>query len=177
LRLQYLTRFSKPASDRVLYRSILHQPVRRILELGIGTGQRAVRMLELAGLDLSAGSIAYTGVDLFEARTAMNGPGITLKMAYRLLRSTGATIRLLPGDPFSALARCANELGCFDFVVISAWHDTQSLARSWFYLPRMLHANSRIFLEQGRSDAGEFREMSPADVQNLAGAATRRRAA
>ena len=41
--------------------------MRSILEMGIGDGQRALRILELASQHCPASEIRYTGVDLFEA--------------------------------------------------------------------------------------------------------------
>ena len=92
LRVFYLSYFSNPAGDRLIYRTIRRQKVRTILELGIGFGQRAVRMIEIAGCYHPIREVRFTGVDLFEARSSADGPGVTLKMAHRLLNATGARI-------------------------------------------------------------------------------------
>ena len=39
-------------------------------------------------------------------------------------------------------------LGEIDLVVISTQVDRQSMAKAWFYLPRMLHRRSKVILEQ-----------------------------
>lgn len=173
LRLQYLTRFSKPAADRILYRAAHQQPPRRILEVGIGTAGRALRILEVIAMHGPVGPVSYTGVDLFESRTAAHTPGLTLKKAHQVLRSTGAKIRLLPGDPFSVFSRHANMLGTFDFVLISA----EPLDGAWFYLPRMLEEECRVFWEESCGGTGGFREVSMTEIQKLACAGQRRRAA
>src|SRR5258708_7619970 len=95
-RLAYLTYFSQPASDRIIYRLIRKHRVRRILELGIGTGRRTIRMLEAVdrgtaiGSSCSTGQVSYTGIDLFEMRLPAHPSGLSLKLAHRQLRATGA---------------------------------------------------------------------------------------
>ena len=179
LRFLYLSYFSKPASNRAVYQAIRNGPIQRIVELGIGTGQRASRMIELAALQSSPGQIRYTGIDRFEARTLSDGPGLTVKAAHRLLSRTGARVQLLPGDPFSALARAANNLAGSELVIISAGHDPGALARAWFYVPRMLAEGSCVLIEEPSGPEGEvsLRRMTPDEIDRLAQAATLRRAA
>ncbi len=136
--------------------------------MGVGTGQRAVRMLEVAGLHVPIGQVAYVGIDHFEDSGAVTGPGVPLKTAYRLLRATDAKVRLLPGDPFSVLAKHANGLGKFDLVVISATQDAASLAAAWFYLPRMLENHSSVLLDQGRNATTGFRIVPFAEIELMA---------
>ena len=172
LRFIYLSYLSKPVSDRLIYRVIPRRKVLKIVEAGVGRGVRAGRMIEAAGFTAPAGQVQYTGIDLFEARSASDGPGLTLKTAHRLLKATGARIRLLPGDPFSALARAANTLMGTDLVVISADQDARSLARAWFYLPRMLHPRSLVYCEErlpGSQDA-VLRLVPLAEIADLAAA-------
>ena len=152
--------------------------MRSIVELGIGDGQRALRMLELACLHGPVSEIRYTGIDLFEASHQSEGTGLSLKEAHRLLKATGAKIQLLPGDPFMALSRAANSLAATDLVLISASQDQDALARSWFYLPRMLHGSSQVFLQKNTAK-GEvaIRELTMGEIADLAGTALRRQAA
>ncbi|HUT90182.1 MAG TPA: hypothetical protein VMY37_11840 [Thermoguttaceae bacterium] len=136
-------------------------------------------MIKLAGLQSSPGQIRYTGIDLFEARTPSDGPGLTLKAAHRLLSRTGARVQLLPGDPFSVLARAANNLRGSELVIISAGHDPNSLAHAWFYVPRMLCEGSYVLIEEPSGPEGEvsLRRLAPDEINPLAHAATLRRAA
>ena len=154
LRALYLSHLSLPATDRPVYREILRRKSQRILELGIGVGQRAVRMIEVAARGHVRSAIEYTAVDLFEDRSACDGPGVTLKMAHRLLKATGARIQLVPGDPEAALSRVANSLGQVDLMVISRRLDSRRLAGAWFYVPRLLHRQSSVFLEQSTPGGG-----------------------
>ncbi len=174
----YLSYLSKPSSDRILYRIIRKHKVQRILELGVGTGRRAVRMIEMAQRQAPDRQIRYTGTDLFESRSAADGPGVTLKLAYQMLGATGARIHLVPGDPFSALSRTANGLMGTHLVVISAREDPQSVDQAWFYLPRVLHARSRVVVEGRRPGGGTtMRVLNASEIERLTRAKAVRRAA
>ena len=179
LKYLYLAYLSKPASHRPLYRSIKRHKVRRILEVGIGTAERAQRLIQLASEWSPGERIDYTGIDLFEMRKPGQGAGLPLKEAHKELSASGARIRLLPGDPFSALARMANSLGGQDLVLISADQDRESLAKAWFYVPRVLGEGAEVFLEEPAQ--GEIpvtlRIVSPEELVKLAAPPTQRRRA
>jgi len=178
LRAFYLSYLSSPAKDRLIYREIVRNRAREILELGIGIGQRAVRMIEAAARSHARQDIRYTAVDLFEARSAADGPGVTLKMAHRLLHATGAQVQLIPGDPFAALSRTANSLGQIDLTVVSSRLDPRQLARAWFYVPRLLHEQSAVVLEKllpGGNNS--VRQATGEEIETLSAAASSRRAA
>jgi hypothetical protein len=149
LRYFYLACLSRPAGDRPLYRAIRRNRVQRILEIGVGSGLRAQRMIDLAQRSSPGDQIHYTGIDLFEARDAAAGPGLSLKDAHRILKATPAKIRLAPGDPLSALSRIANVLVGTDLVIVSSEVDEQSLSHAWRFVPRMLHAGSQIYVQHG----------------------------
>jgi hypothetical protein len=178
LRIFYLTHLSAPAADRPIYRAIHRHKVQHILELGLGDGQRALRMIEVAAHCIPLKSVFFTGIDPFEADARPNGPGLTLKMAHRLLKSTGARIQLVPGDPFTALARSADRLGPADLVVLSAGLDPESVQRAWFYLPRLTHAGTQVFVESKMpGGVASLELLTHQDVQRRAVASVMRRAA
>jgi predicted O-methyltransferase YrrM len=143
----YLLHFSNPPTDRAIYQAVHRRRIQRIIELGVGTGQRAVRLIEVASRHFPASQISYTGLDPFEARRAEDGPGLTLKRAHHLLHATGARIRLVPGDPLSVFSAKANELGVADLVLIGWPVDRGLLPRTTYYLRRMLHDGSLVLLE------------------------------
>ena len=172
----YLFSLSRPKQNRLLYRTIHQGAVQRILELGVGDGERALGMLEVAAAGHDPKLLRYTGLDLFEARTAAAGPGMTLKEAYRRLKPAGVKLQLLPGDPFSALSQAAHSLGQFDLIVIGASAAGEAMNRAWFYVPRLLHAKTKVFVESRK--APEFRLLSVAQIERLATqSVTRRKAA
>ncbi len=188
LRYTWVAHFAKPASQRCLHRAVRRGRVRRILELGIGDASLARALIRTAAMDEGPTDVAYAAIDLFEARAAVQMAGadhtdapapLPLKEAYRRLRPTGAQIRLLPGDPYSALARGANDLGHLDMIILGAEIDTESFGAAWFYVPRLLHEETQVWSAQ-RDDEGEIRYqvMPLADVHALGREAeTRRRAA
>jgi hypothetical protein len=174
LRSLYLSYLSKPRGYRPLYRAIWQRPPTKIVELGIGTAERTLRMLELC----EAGSETnYTGIDLFEARGEADGPGLSLKAAHTKLAATGAKVRLVPGDPFSALSRSANALTGQDLILVSADQDRESLSRAWFYVPRMMHPGTFVLLEEVVNGEPVLLQLLLVDVEMLAQAPKGRRAA
>jgi hypothetical protein len=176
LRYLYLAYFSKPASERILYRAIRRTGARKILEIGIGDTARTLRMIRLAERYAGAEPVRYAAIDLFEARAA-DRPKLSLKEAHRLLKSTTAQIQLIPGEPATALARVANSLSNVDLLLIAAAHSDAQLEGAWFYVPRMLHPQSAVFRELAEAVSGAMapRPLEPAEIQTRA--AARRRAA
>ncbi len=176
----YLAYAAKPAAERRLYRIIRRQRAGRIVELGIGDTVRAQRMIAVSGRYRGQEEVSYTGIDLFEARPEEHS-ALSLKQAYKQLTPSGARLKLLPGDPYSALARSANSLLNTDLIIIGADQDADSLERAWFYVPRMLHGNSTVLIEHvGEQPEAErrYHQLPAEDIAQLAElAAPRRRAA
>lgn len=177
LRLFQLLHLSKPASDRPIYQAVYQRRVQKILELGVGTAQRGLQLIELAGQHFPADQIAYTGVDPFEARTSGDGPGLSLKQAYRLFHATGARVRLVPGDPLAIFSAMANHLGIADLVLIGWPLERRLLPRASYYLRRMIHDGSLVLLEEQAEPCAEksVKVLSLERIQSLA--ASFRRAA
>jgi predicted O-methyltransferase YrrM len=163
-----LANFSRPASDRCLYRAIRKGRVASIVEIGIGQGLRALRMIEMAVC--SGRQVRYTGIDEFESRGSDAVEGLTLKHAYQCLRQTQAAIQLVPGDPLAALTRTANSLTATDLLVISCDVDADSLLRAWWYVPRMLHRGSLVYVEESVSGGMERQcvRLAAGEVNRLA---------
>jgi hypothetical protein len=170
LRYYYLTWFSQPAADRPLYQTVAKRPLRSIVEIGVGNAVRARRLLEMAVKPEHASEpLRYTGIDLFEARDKKS-PGLTLKEAYAQLKTEHVKLQLLPGDPLAALSRSANSLSGTDVLIISLDQIGESLDQAWRFVPRMLHANSLVYLEREGKKAGEtkFDVISLAEISRLA---------
>jgi len=169
LKYLYLAYFSDPSAERPLYRAIRRRQVRTIVELGVGMGNRSARLIEVAQRYHAPREVCYTGIDQFEARSSSVTPGMTLKRAHRTLKALGAKIQLVPGDPWMALSRTANTLTGTDLFVVSADQDAESLARAWFYVPRMLHENSQVFVEEMNTQDGKpiFRPWDRSSIATL----------
>jgi hypothetical protein len=146
--------------------------------LGIATGQRALRMIDVAQLASPGEEVHYVGVDPFESRSESDGPGLTLKAAHQLLRRDGVRVQLVPGNLAAALARVANSLGKVDLLIVPAALESASFARAWFFVPRMLHEQSLVFVEQTLEDGRSLLEIKPRhEIDALASLGIRRQAA
>lgn len=165
----WLLRFGQPAENRILYRAVSDRPVTRLLEIGLGTGERTLQLLDLLKDAFPADQIHYCGIDQFEGRaTSGQAAGMPLKMAYRKLKETGVKVQLLPGDPLAALARGANQLNGVELVVIAADQVGNVLEKAWFYLPRVLAANARVYLADGAAGKSSYRLMTAAEIAQKA---------
>lgn len=172
----YLAYFSKPAGDRQLYRGLKKVCCRSIVEIGIRPGTRTNRLLQVAARFAAGQPLRYTGIDAFELRPS-DTPQLPLKQAHRMLANSGAKVQLVPGDPHTALSRAANTLLGTDLILVSADQVGESLDRAWYFVPRMLHGNSRILLEQvtGAPAQVSWKELDPAAVQALVASQARQR--
>jgi hypothetical protein len=178
IRLMVSCHFSKVPADRPIYQAIRRCHARKIVELGIGSGQRAKQMIDVAKLASPQQAIHYVGVDPFEARAESDGPGLTLKEAHQLLRCEGVRVQLVPGNPADALVRAANSLGKVDLLILPLEFDAETSARAWFFVPRMLHEESVVFVERLAANGQKTLEIKPRDeIDGLASVAVRRRAA
>jgi len=168
----YLAYLSQPASDRPIYKLLRQHPVRNIVELGVGDGVRTQRMIEMAVAAQPDAEIRYAGIDLFEARPAGRA-GLTLKAAYKMLRQLPVKSQLIPGDPFTALARTANSLTNTDLLVIAADQDPQQMGRAWVLVPRMLRDGSLVVMERTTKRQACFELLTPSEIEALSGASRR----
>ena len=123
-------------------------------------------MIRLAGYATRGETeVRYTGIDLFEARSN-DQCAMTLKETHRSFTQSGATVRLIPGDPVASICRSANHLSGSELLIISSIVD-QDLGAAWYYLPRMLSSNAVVFLESIDAGSGRSRfQMISADEVN-----------
>ena len=162
-----LSMFAKPVCDRVLYRAIKKYRVRSIVEVGIGDGSRAVNMIRLAQRFANNTTVRYTGIDLFESRPA-NLPNLSLIDAHKQLNQLDAKTQLVPGEPHQTISRIANSHVRTDMFVVNAGYDPISLQRSWFYVPRMIHSTSLIFVQEPEAFNEPYRCYSRHEIEQLA---------
>ena len=186
LRLLYFCYFSKPAFDRPIYRAIRRSHARKIVEVGVGDGHRAVRMIEVAHRASPSLDVHYVGMDPFEARTEPNGRGLSLKAAHQLLSgkkgrnasSAGVRVQLVPGNPSDGLMRMANSLGKIDLLIVPAELDSAAHARLWYFVPRMLHERSLVFIDVPLPDGQRSLRLKPRhEIDQLAASGPNRCAA
>ena len=126
IRYLHLAYFSKPVAERVIFRKIRKLRAGNLVVIGLDDCQLALKMTRLARQYTKRPRVRFTGIDLFEMRPD-GATGLPLKQAHRMLQVPGARTQLVPGDPFTALARSANSLQESDLMVIRA----DQLARRW----------------------------------------------
>lgn len=164
----YQNYFSKPAHYRAVFRRIKKTGLKSIVQLGIGSGDTAKRMIAAAQKVNPDVQVHFTGIDLFEARPA-DQEKCTLIDAHRMFNETGAKPKLMPGDPMSALSRIANSITKADLMIVSADQDLDSLDRAWFYVPRFLADDAVVLIEERIDDNKfEFEWLNKHDVEKLA---------
>jgi hypothetical protein len=170
LRYYYLTWFSQPAADRTIYQAVHPRHVQSIVEIGIGQGVRTKRLFELAVKPEHAETpLQYTGIDLFEARDRST-LGLSLKQAHQTLQTEHVKLRFVPGDPLSALSRCANTVGVADVVIISADQSGPALDAAWRYMPRIANEQTLVYRERpaGKGSETKFELVPYTTIQKLA---------
>jgi hypothetical protein len=136
----------KPAEERALMLFVLENPIGSILEIGIGSGDRAKRLLPICTKPEGVAQIRYAGLDPFES--APEGTHhLNLKQAHRMLAELGVKAHLIPGDIKSAVSRVAHMILPSDLVIIDGdWaSDSDSGRAIEQWLPRLCHASSAIF--------------------------------
>lgn len=151
LKYVYLARVSQPRSERPLYRLVKALKVRRIVEVGIGRLDRAAMLIGVAQRYARGQEVSYTGLDWFDARPKQQ-PALSLKEAHCHLQTTGAAVRLVPGPPARSLATVANAHRGTGLLIISAAVADSELEPAWFYVPRMLTAQSAVLREELAED-------------------------
>ena len=177
LRYFYLAYASRPKSERTLYRLVKRHRAVRIVEVGVSDIGRTASLIQVAQRFAVSEKVSHTGLDWFDARSKPLAE-LPLKEAHRILRATGANVRLVPGDPAVSLPTVANAHQNTDFILISHAVADDDLKSAWFYVPRMLHQKS-VVLREKRTNSGEpaFEWLSLAQIAEWAGRNGRRRAA
>ena len=176
-RYTYLAHLSRPKAVRHLYRLVSRSCASRIVEVGISDLKRAIAMIEVAQRACVDKPINYTAIDWFESRPS-SGSALPLKEAYRQLRATGANVRLVPGAPGAALSAAANAHQHTDLILIGPEVTDADMKRAWFFVPRMLHADSTV-LREHRDSSGQpvFSSVSRTQIAEWASCDATRRAA
>ncbi len=160
----YWSHIAGSSSEKSLFRRVGALKPRRIVEVGIGSLDRACRLIAAAQRFADGDTIRYTGIDWFEERTTPLDP-MPLIHAYRELHATGATVRLMPGHPGGVLPQAANALQRTDLILISDAVSDLSLERAWFYVPRMCQTGTVVLREiAGSKGKPQFSEISAAEI-------------
>lgn len=153
-RFAFLAYASKPVADRQIYRTVRRLKITSVLEVGVGSLERAKTIVAACQRCSDGATVRYAAVDWFEERPESMTP-LSLIQAHRELNATGAKVRVSPGGP-AAIEAVANALPNTDLVLISPDVDDDCLERGWYFLPRMCHAGTVVL--RGRAEGnGEYR--------------------
>lgn len=163
LKYAYLAYLAKPVADRAVYRLMKREQVCRIVELGIGSLSRVANLVATAQRFSPEGEIHYSAIDWFDMRPVGLAP-LKLIEAHRVLKATGARIRLLPGNPGHTLRDVANSLQKTDLILINSAVTETDFASAWFYLPRMCHAGTSILWASEQAEGVAYRTISFAEI-------------
>ena len=157
--------FPNPQTSGEIYQAIRKIRAKKIVEFGVGMGVRAKRLIQVAQRYSGDEQVGYCGIDLFEARSS-HDPGWTLKRSHRELdghRREGQadSRRSVHG---------ADAIGQFAFGHRSHRHRSRSRyafagTGRGFYVPRMLHENSRVFCCSGRTGPKVRRNGLPGNLK------------
>ncbi len=173
----YLAYLSKPAAPRSLVRTVRRNRVGQVLLFGLGDGQLARNLIEVAQRYATRERVTFFGVDLFEMGGSTHS--LSLKQAHQQLKPTGAHVRLMPGDPLSVLQREANSMTDTDLVVISGESPIAEEDRAWMYVPRVLSKLAVVLCEQPGRDGqpDQWTSIARSEVERRAAQHAHRRAA
>lgn len=164
LKYTYLAYFSRPSGERVLYRRMRKLSVRSIVEIGVSSLRRTERIIghvQRSGIT----EIAYTAIDPFEMRQELEDRDpLPLKEVYRRLKPSGATVRLVPGLPAQAVPRKANDLVGSDLLLIDGRYEEEFFKQSALYVPRMVHRNTLVLVEDIVDDEPKLRQIDTASL-------------
>lgn len=141
------TRMSKPAEERAMYQATQGRQFRSVLEVGVGDGSRALRLVDWLQRQAD-GEIRYAAIDMFEA-----GEGPALKSFHAQMGSVGAKPLPIPGTLASGLPRVAHTLGAVDLVLFSFDIPELTGVVTQNFLPRIIESKSVVLLTDDESGA------------------------
>lgn len=114
-----LSYFSTPVENRAVYQTVCRVKPAVIVEFGIQRGVRSGNILELAKRYRKPSEIRYCCVDPFEGRAVEDGPGLSLRKAYRMMVKTGVRIQAIPGMPETGLRQIIGTVESIDLLVVA----------------------------------------------------------
>lgn len=158
----YLTHFSTPVDERAIYRRIRKNVPQQIVECGIQRGERMGRMLRLLKyVSPKTDSFTYVCTDPFEGRTEIDGPGLSLRKAHKLLSQLELRHRCIPAPSEMGIIQLSRSVKDVDFLVI-AMPELDWLGRRGALLAATLADQAVIFL---KAPGGVFQEWTPYQFQ------------
>ncbi len=157
----YYVTFKAPKRYHHLYDTIREVKARKILEIGVWNGKRAVEMITVAKEHIH--DVAYFGFDLFEDLGESGYMNELSKMppteaeVANLISATGATVKLFRGNTLTSLPQSVPTLPKMDFIFIDGGHSVDTIASDWKYIQELMHEGTVVIFDdywRNRVDAG-----------------------
>ena len=161
----YLTHFSLPRENRPIYQAISRLKAKTILEFGVQRCVRSANMLDLAKNCHAPENIRYICIDPFEGRSVQDGPGLSLRKAYKMLVKSGVRIRAIPDVPEGGLRQIRDLRGTVELMIV-ATPSLDWVAKYAGELGDLMAAKGRIFLGTSDPAGGPF-ELTAFTVDEL----------
>ncbi|MBM3281257.1 MAG: class I SAM-dependent methyltransferase [Candidatus Harrisonbacteria bacterium] len=154
--------FYGPKRYRNIYRILQKTRPKRIMEIGVWTGERSIRMIETLKKYYAADAIDYYGFDLFEdlsdeqlvSEVSKKPP--TKAQIQEKLEKTGANIHLFKGNTLETLPRETQSLPKMDFVFLDGGHSLETIENDWKYVKELMHEKTVVIFDDywNRTNAG-----------------------
>ena len=151
----YLNYFSVPPENRTLYQAIGRLKPSKIVEFGIQRGIRTLNMLELAKQFRKTNEIEYYCVDPFEGRTIEDGPGLSLRKAYKSFAPCGIQIKPVPGNAEEGLQALSEVIDHVDLLIV-ATPSLDWIERRKAFLMDMLKPTGMAYIGKSTPDESPF---------------------
>ncbi len=144
-----LLHLSKPAGDRLLYKSVRGQTIASVLEINLASMQRTTQLIGWLRQQGNTGPIRYAAIGMFEM--ADSGPKLGLKDFHQQLSALGVKPLPIPGTAAQGLPRVANTLGAIDLVIFEGDREQLHDPLLQPLLARITHQKSIVLARDGQA--------------------------
>ena len=149
--------FSKYSRYKYLFKLILNQKPKTILEIGVYKGKRSIEMMDLA--QCFNKQIIFYGFDLFEKITKkkikdeLSKNPLSKDEIFTKLKNLfpKAKINLIKGDTIKTLKNLdiKNKI---DFIFIDGGHSLNTIKKDWQNVKKLIHRNSLVVFDDYYDD-------------------------
>jgi len=149
--------FSKYSRYKYLFKLILNQKPKTILEIGVYKGKRSIEMVDLAQCFYK--KIIFYGFDLFEKITKkkikdeLSKNPLSKDEIFTKLKNLfpKAKINLIKGDTIKTLKNF-NTKNKIDFIFIDGGHSIETIKKDWKNVKKLMHKNSLVVFDDYYDD-------------------------
>ncbi|NIQ07806.1 MAG: class I SAM-dependent methyltransferase [Candidatus Korarchaeota archaeon] len=129
----------------ILNQYIRHHKWRKLLEIGVHTGENAKNMVEAANENFPVDQIEYYGFDTFSGVLGRQKQDPNLQKVKRKLRETGCQFKLYKGDSKETLPTHLEELPTMDLIFIDGGHDYPTVRSDWDHARHLMGSHTATF--------------------------------